>query len=879
MPLSQRQLSPAHTVRAAAAAAAAASAVAAVAVVVAVAALAALAAVAVSPVTAQVQAPAPPVTTARVPAGAISGVILDVETGGAVAGALVVLEPDVPGLFAAGRSAAFAVAARAVVTEADGAYLFAQLAPGAYRLRVARSGYHPYELVVELRAAAESPVAIGLTADPIPLRPLELDAYRRSLYGRDRSGPADVEAGRIAAVLARQRSYLPTDVRELTHADVAEAATLGETDPFRALQRLPGAATRSDYTAELWTRGGTWSLTRVYFDGVPLFNPLHALGSVGGISSGGIGGLWFHPGVRPAGLGEGAAGVIDLRSRRGGGDLSVLGDLSLAGASVAADRGALDGRAAWLVSGRRTTVDWLDRIARRATGEAASYPHRFMDLLVRGDLELGAGGSIEASGFWEQDDMEAASGVGRGAWWGNAAGRLSHDAAVSRFHLRHDVAFSRYRGVVKDSALIRPIFPVPGPWPRPPAEDGSLRADGWPGTDSEVRHVSARAQLSPAAAEPGLPRWRGGWLLQREEASYRGPSPAAVPRQASFVERTDGSFIFGGAHNLAVLWGERSWSAQNGAALQAGLRIEAGDPAPSADRFRLAPRIVARLPIVPGWAASVGAGRSFQYSQALAPAGLHVASLSSGQVWLVAGERVPAIRSDVATLGAEGWWSDGRLAAVNAFARRSTDIAVTDPAPGPLLTRHAPVYGENTAWGVELSARQIVGPVTGAVAYSWAESRMQVGQLSYAAAADRRHVFNASGLARVTPAFRLGGAASIAGGVPYTRVAGDAASCGALPGCQPDSLPWAGPPHAQRAPVYAALDLLADWGASVRGWEVGAYFQLRNVLGRENATFYAGEVLECSAAAGGTSPCDAGFGTRYERGLPRLPVIGLRVRY
>ena len=85
--------------------------------------------------------------------------------------------------------------------------------------------------------------------------------------------------------------------------DVVEAATLGETDLLRALHRLPGVSAEDDWSAEPWTRGSRWDETRVYFDGMPVYDPFHGGGSFTSVSPDGIGTLTFHPGVRPVDVG------------------------------------------------------------------------------------------------------------------------------------------------------------------------------------------------------------------------------------------------------------------------------------------------------------------------------------------------------------------------------------------------------------------------------------------------------------------------------------------------------------------------------------------------------------------------------------------------
>src|SRR5207245_6958546 len=108
----------------------------------------------------------------------------------------------------------------------------------------------------------------------------------------------------------RRGRFLASDTRALTGADLTEAVTLGETDPFRALQRLPGVATRDDFTAELWTRGGRWTDTRVTFDGLPLFSPVHVAGVFAGVDPDPVGSACVYPAVRPAASGGGGAATL-----------------------------------------------------------------------------------------------------------------------------------------------------------------------------------------------------------------------------------------------------------------------------------------------------------------------------------------------------------------------------------------------------------------------------------------------------------------------------------------------------------------------------------------------------------------------------------------
>lgn len=804
-------------------------------------------------------------------AGVLAGTIIDARSGDPVAGATVVLQPETAGAFpGAASGSAFAATGRTTTSDSVGGYRFEKLPPGVYRLYVSRVSYRPYSIAIEMRGEAAA-VSIGLGAHPIALEPVRGRGSDGTPFRVLAAGP-DMDGARLLAVELRRRRFLTTDVRELTDADVAEAVTLGEPDVFRALQRLAGVTGRSDYSAELWTRGAPWSHTRVYFDGVPIFNPLHALGVLSGIGSSAAGALWFHPGVRSAGMGEGAAGVVDLRSRRGGGsgELNLQGDLSLMSAGVALDQRVLDGNAGWLLTGRRTYMDWLADLTSRATGSDADFPYGFAEVTGHLDARLGEHTGVDVSWLWEEDHLsrdaippvedEPGTGPLR-TEWGNALVQATLSSRWGGLNVRHGLASSRHTG---DVASGDPEF------------SGPLRL-----SRSRVDYAGVSGSLWPDAATVAGPEWTVGYGLERHAVRYAGPVPLPVPTLETASGRPQSGALpdslmtnWSGSLPMAVLWGERSWAPDDRLSVRAGLRAEASERLRDAGLVRLAPRATVRFAATPETSLSAGYGRVFQYTQALAPGGVHVASLVSSDAWLLAGPHVPPIRSDMVTAGIEAWLEPGRVVTLNGFGRRSTGVALPDPQPGPILDRPEVITGENLAYGVEVSVRQLSGPVTGSAAYTLSRSRMTAGGLEFPATADRTHVLDATLMVRTLPSLRIGAAFTGATGVPFTRTIAASEDCDVAAGCDPETLPWAGAPNAERAPTFASLDLLVDWTIRRGRTEVGIYGQLRNALGRENATIYTGGGPGCVPG-----DCqDGGLHNAYERGIPRLPVIGLRVR-
>ena len=825
-------------------------------------------------------------TVERAPEGLrLEGRVVDAETGTALVGATVVVEPEVLGAFpGSAAGSGFVAASRTARTDSAGHYAFTRLAPGRYRVYATRFGYRPFALTVSLDRSSAG-VSVALRADPIALDPVRSRSQARGPYvAADAFGPAtELELARLVVADLRRSRFLATDVRELTHADVVEGVTLGEPDLFRALQRLPGVTTRSDYTAALWTRGAPWSQTRVYYDGIPIFNPLHALGMISGIGSSAVGTVWFHPGVRSAGIAEGAAGVVDIRSRpaAGVGDLNLQADASLATAGLALDQRVLEGRAGWLLTGRTSYMDWLADLARRAADrESPTFPYHFNETAGRVDARIARDHEVEASWLWEGDQLTSAgtSASPLRATWGNALGQVTWSGTFRGLRTQYTVGGSQHHGLVRAE---------------PDQPDQVVQSgDAARRSETLVSFMTLRGAVWPDDGTLDGPRWTLGYELSHYGADYIGPVPLAIPRgdarasaDAESELTTIGNVSFDPnlfpdqraawdhALPIAALWGERTWDLGDRVTVRAGLRAETGPTIRDAAPFRLAPRASVRIEPIPEVALSAGVARIYQYAQTVAPGGVHLASLVSTDAWLLAGEYVPAIRSELATAGLEARLAPGRVVTLNSFVRRADGMVIPNPVPGPVLGRSpALVVGRNTALGLEASVRQLTGPFTGSVAYSLTRSRMDAAGMEFRSAGDRTHVLNATGMVRPLNGLRVGAAFTAATGVPYTRAISDPDECTTEPGCDPALLPWSGEPNANRGPVYASLDLLIDWSTEVAGLDVGIYGQIRNVLGRDNATIYAGSgclVVGCSVEE---------LRNAYERGVPRLPVIGVRVQ-
>jgi hypothetical protein len=406
-------------------------------------------------------------------------------------------------------------------------------------------------------------------------------------------------------------------------------------------------------------------------------------------------------------------------------------------------------------------------------------------------------------------------------------------------------------------------------------------------TRNGVTVLTAAAEATSADPEAGS-RWSAGIQASSLQQHYTGQFPRPYPA----VELPD-TLVLAKRLALLAVWGERRLALGSGAAVEAGLRVEAHAPVPNAPTLSIAPKVAVRFS--PAWlplTVTAAAQRSWQYTQALAPAGPSVGpDLYLTDVWLLAGDTIPALRADVATVGMEARLGGVWVAEVNGYARRTTGMAVPEPGPGA-ITDNRPVFvsAVNDAHGLELSVRRLAGRWTFSGSYTYGISMLTARSAlasnavwyHYPSPADRRQVVDLTSMMRVGSSLRLGAAFTWASGAPFSRFLLSPLPCpvGVVCATADTSAFYIESPNAARTANYSALDLLADWTRTVGKVRIGAFLQLRNVLNRANAITYTGSLQDCTRPAPprlvaiGSGICD-----RFDRGVPLLPLGGVRVAF
>ena len=796
-----------------------------------------------------------------VPASIVRGTVIEAQNGGAVAGATVDIRA---------KGASWQHSDR---TDESGEYHFTGVRAGDYELRVRAVGFQPRSLEVSLGAASAN-ISIGVEPVAFSLAPVTVVRQAPDLFARVSAR----DASRYVTNAPRASpASISLDGRAIDYDEITRTIAPGEPDLMRTLLRNPAVQSRDDYSTALWIRGAPWDHSLVTFDGVPLFNPLHAAGTVAAINLDGLGGVAFLPTPLSSEHPGSASGHVALTSRRGTSDPTtphVLTGLSVFSGSAALDGARSDGRADWMIAARRSHIDLVTAVAARMRSSGTGrIPYDFSDIVVRGGVELSGGWRAEASALEEGDRLQApiegivGGGSGR---WGGFARRASVMGQQAFGTLQIGAMWSGFSSnlVTKRGApTLDSVLTI---------ADNVLFA---------VRETLYKPQpLSNAVAFKALTAAlrlpdseRGGVGTQIIEQSASDSTTGSWPHSTQVMNSTN----IAGTLRYVAFWGDRLWTPIDGVAFRTGIRVEAGGRPGGSDAPRVAPSGSIRWKPKVSTAFSMAAARTFQYAQTLAPSGPgRNAIATTGAFWVVAGDTVPVARTDMLTIASEQRLGAGTYATVTAYHRKTTGAVVAEPLPGVLTGRPLFVSGIRAAHGVELSLRHFGARFAGSTSLTLGKSTIDASGVRYDAPEDRRAAFRADGTFRLSSAFRAMLAFSHISGAPFTRYRE-----GTVIASPSGELYWRTPPRIEepsgaRSGPYRSIDLGLEgtgrWGTV----DITTYLQVRNIAGTRNDAAYLNSVGQCASS---DADCIAVLSPTYVdtrlTPLRFFPAAGVRIAF
>ena len=286
-------------------------------------------------------------------------------------------------------------------------------------------------------------------------------------------------AGPYAPVVAEapvQSTLNGTEMRNLS--------TVLADDPFRAVHNLPGVSANQDFYADFAVRGTDLAHIGVFFDGVLVDRPFHAmrdegdLGSLSILNGDLIEATSLMSGAFPAKYGDRTGAVLDVETRDGGRDrIATRFSAGFLGSSLTSE-GPLDRskKGSWLISARKSYLGYLLKRLNVRNGLTLGYED------VEGKLSY---------------DLTEHHKLALTAFWGG--GQVQRDAPnvfneqdnyFTHGHSRGDLASLRWSWIASPATLIQTQVS----WNDDAERDRNAKAQ--PIIDTESRQYALRSDVT-----------------------------------------------------------------------------------------------------------------------------------------------------------------------------------------------------------------------------------------------------------------------------------------------------------------------------------------------------------------------------------------------
>lgn len=712
-------------------------------------------------------------------------------------------------------SSAIADSSLRVISDSLGHYALTDLPTGTYHLRVTRIGYDARELDVLVASTSRVVVDIILVPRPQLLSELWVRAAAQHDSARHREAvapePDDLESTTLSGLALR--------------SDPA----LADADALQSLSARGLASARDEAPTSLHVRGGGASENAVTIDGVPVFNPYHAMGTLTALNPDVISSVSVDRGAPSAALGDATASAIGLTT-------------------TSADATRIETRGGFSARSLRETVDgplplrdgtFLVAIRRSLDASLSDSPSGSIGGAALGDLFAKftmpvRGGELEAFAFHSGDRLSFAATSDHlvGGDDGGASPEREHDDAISTAPQQSVNALGWNTG----TDAIRWHSNGETRW-EVRAWRTHFDADfAWGGT-TQLRNTLDDVGAATSASW----MWGGAQLLSGVGAD-RHDVRYDVTDLASAAEVP---LALRSAPTLVSAFGEVRWNVATRWSFVAGVR----DALVAPSRTGLEPRLSARFSPSGALTFGIGYARLHQFVQSLRNEESIFDAVAGISLPVIAGSTfdgavVPVAQADQLTATADAQLSRTLTLSANTYARDVTGLVLVAPVTAQPFATTSFAVGSSRARGLSLSLAREGARLSGEIGYSLSDVTQHVNGLTYTPSYGAAQSVSAAVGVRVQSGTVLRVALAVHGGAPtsliadqvewtpYTSAAGEG-DLGGSPGRITGAL------DGSRLPTYVRFDVGVrhEWRLRLLGREsdVTTSVGLTNLFNRGNA--------------------------------------------
>ncbi len=608
---------------------------------------------------------------------------------------------------------------------------------------------------------------------------------------------------------------LDMGIDRLSVADLKDMPPmLGEADPIRAVQLLPGVKTVSEGSTGMFVRGGDMGQNLILLDEAPVYNPSHLLGFFSVFNTDAIQGLELYKGTMPAQYGGRLSSVLDIRMKEGNNKkFEASGGIGLLASRLTVEGPIKKGKSSFMLSGRRTYGDVFLKINPNDGGNDLY----FYDLNAKVNFRINERNRLFVSGYFGRDRLRYFDQYSIN--WGNATGTVRWN------HLFSKKLFANFSLIYTDYFYENSVLP----------------------SDVTTQAVTLFANIRTAGAKADFtfyphPKHQLRWGM---ESFHNHFFPGDTAKSLlSVIPDFDGPYIHDLETNALTyaLYLSHRFEIAPKILLEYGLRASMFQTIWNGDftDWKSSPKNIsprANLRINTGEASAVKAGfhRNFQYMHLIRNSTL---SFSSLDVWLPSifgavnpqrADQLSAgyyreLREHVFAFSIEGYykWLDHLV-----DVKDHLIILQNSNFPNHLQE------GRGRAYGVEILLRKQKGRLKGWVSYNWSRSFLEIPEINngqpYPTFFDRPHDFSLVLSYQKSDRWEFAGNWQISSGGAVTLPIGAYEYQGR-------EIPIYSSRNGERLPTYHRLDLSATLHAKAHRKNRSSWvFSVYNAYYRKNA--------------------------------------------
>ena len=713
------------------------------------------------------------------------------------------------------------------VTDEGGYYSIDKVKPGSYDVEFSLLGYGKLTIHgLEIGSGQDRKLTVNLREQPIVFPDVEVI--------EDRDSPE----GLHQEVLPSVRRLKPRQIKTLPGA---------VEDVLRSLRAVPGVTARSDYSSQVFVRGGGPDQNLILDDGLVISSPYHVGGLISAFNPDVVEEIELIPGGFPARYGDRLSAVLEVKNREGSREgFELWNNTSIISTSAIVEGPLSGGRGSYIVTGRRT---YYDLILNQIAEEDVAFPY-FYDLHAKLAHDLGRADKLtlisyySAEGFKYHQKRDEEDEIPE-MWMDD----LHHSGVYSliwNHNPRPNLSLRSQYGYL----FMKESFNMRG--------DLSLR-----GHVNGHRHSLNQNLIRIASPEHSLDL---GWEFHHTEAEFwwEFVAPDSLkdelePGQQSPFRPKQDDFSYDGSTNRFDIYASDRYRASERALLEYGLRFDYSDFVKEAV---FSPRLNISYKIGPNTSLKGATGLFYQYPdyESFSEKGYFPETSKNSNLKV---ERAIHYLLGLEHYLSESWKvkTDFYLKDMSRLVVDYLDTSLVPVNEGEAVARGAELYIEKKKFDDD--------KLSGWLAYTLGYSKLKTPWNSYFYMTDQRHSLNLFGEYEVNDWLTFGLTWRYGSGFPYTEVVGVTPvlvldTTGAVVDTS-DWKPVWGATNGGRYPAYHRLDLRTTFSYNWLGLPWEAYIEIINAYNRKNVYTYT-------------------YNRRYtERDtiheLPLVPTFGFSVRF